>query len=274
MLAGPSRSIVAEIHRAYHIFDAPLSMISNAPDSTISSTALRRRWWQFSLLNLLLVAVIVCVTAAYYGTRKELEQSKRELALQQNESKSLRDQLGILDVGDESKIYLQARPSDYNSDQFHWRWRIHLPKLPPGTNWSFANRIGRVESQGFETRGGGGGGGSTRLEGQFDLDIHVERYLDGSAWLSLTAKGNGHGFDSDHRLSEEEVQSLRRLASRGGIQIAGRKLIVATADQPLELVRISSNDKPGEQIGLLIFLKQDDRRDKSTSKQIEQRSED
>jgi cell division protein FtsL len=241
----------------------PENMAANAPAAVANSTVSRRRWWQFSLLNLLLVAVIVCVTAAYYGSRQELEQAKREVASTQQEIKELRDQIGILDVSDESKIYLRARKSLFDQDPFHWRWRVHLPKLPAGLNWHFDYRVGKVESKGFDVRGGGGGG--SNLEGQFDLDATFERHLDGSAWLSVRAHGTRRGFETNVRVSEEDAQSLQRLGDRGA-KVAGRKLVVASADERLELLRIVSTEKPGEQSGLLIFLERHMPPDKSNGK--------
>ena len=241
----------------------PENMAANAPAAVGNSTASRRQWWQFSLLNLLLVAVIVCVIAAYYGSRQELEQAKRETANQKLEIKELRDQIGVLDVSDESKIYLRVRKIPDDLDPFHWRWRVHLPKLPAGSYWQFEYRVGKVESKGFDVQSGGGGG--ARLEGQFDLDATFERHLDGSAWLSLRAQGTGRGFGTNLRLSEEDAQSLRRLGDRSA-QVAGGKLVAASADERLELLRIVSTDKPGEQTGLLISLEKQTPTDKATRK--------
>lgn len=236
-------------------------MAANAPAAVANSTASRRQWWQFSLLNLLLVAVIVCVTAAYYGSRQELEQAKRETASQKLEIKELRDQIGVLDISDESKIYLRARKIPDDLDPFHWRWRVHLPKLPAGSYWQFECLVGKVESKGFDVPTKGAGG--ARQDGQFDLDATFQRHLDGSAWLSLRAQGTGGGFGTNIRLSEEDAQSLRRLGDRGA-KVAGGKLVVASADERLELLRIVSTDKPGEQTGLLILLEKQTPSDKST----------
>ena len=64
------------------------------------------RWWQFSLGTLLLVALLACVGAAYFGAQTQfLRATKQNLELQEANSQLMKDR-GILSVADESKILL------------------------------------------------------------------------------------------------------------------------------------------------------------------------
>jgi len=249
--------MVAEIPRSID----PARSNSMSRNSSAAATNFARptsRWWQFSLLNLLLVAVIVCVLAGYFGSRQEMAQANRKVQEQKLEIDDLREQIGIIPVEDESKILVQARSNPFDEDPFHWRWRVHLPQLPAGESWVFMIQKGDLQDSNVDPLLTGVG--SRQLSGQIDLDVVVERDLDGSAKLSLTGQGRRRGIESSTPLSEEEVQSLRRLVQQRSVQIAGRTLVVASLEEKVELLRIAPTEQTGEKSGLLIYLERSNKR--------------
>jgi hypothetical protein len=221
-----------------------------------ASQSRSRTWWQFSLLNLLLVAVIACVAAAYFGSRHELENVKRANSTQRAELEELRKKIGVLAVVDDSKLYLQAHQDPFEENMFHWRWRAHLPTLPPTSQWVFKSQLGNVEPTGFGKPMSAVS--SQLIDGQFDVDATIERQLDGSARLSIFARGSRRGLGGNVRLSEEDLKSLRALVNRGATRMSGKRLLVTSPSDRLEFLRIPSSDRPGEQTGLLIWLERID----------------
>jgi AraC-like DNA-binding protein len=70
---------------------------SASPQSMTSEVAPlgRRRWWQFSLLSLLLLFVIACLIAGYVGQSRRMEEARREIARRDETIKRLRQELGL-----------------------------------------------------------------------------------------------------------------------------------------------------------------------------------
>jgi len=100
---------------------------------TAQSQPPRRRWrWQFSLFTLLMVVIFTCVIAAYLGTARRLEEANATVARQQAELKArdeqiarLEAELGKLSIKDPTKVHILTLPS---KEDWHFRWRIYLPK--------------------------------------------------------------------------------------------------------------------------------------------------
>lgn len=231
-------------------------MTDEAPNTAPNRMTPRRRWWQFSLLNLMLVSVIVCVTAAYLRSRQEILEERQAMQLEHakhdarlGEIKKLQDRLGILTVTDKSKVHIKARLQD-NNDRFQWRWRIYLPQ--EAEEWRFVLSLGTVKKEGFDL---------SRLRevharpgGQVDVDLSIERSLGDSRRMYLTVRGDDYSNSLTNELPEKDLQSLLRSIRTKGITQSGQKLQAERADEPVELLRIVSTDSPEVERGLLFFL--------------------
>ena len=80
----------------------------------------RRRFTRFSLLSLMLLTGLICVSASHFRLTAEVNQLK----LTNNE---LRTELGYLVIDDPEKAYLRSLES---LEALKWRFRVYLP---PGT---------------------------------------------------------------------------------------------------------------------------------------------
>ncbi len=240
------------------------AMANELSDSEERRKAPRRRWWQFSLLNLILVSVIVCVTAAYLRSRQEIlderqamqgERAKHDARL--GEIKKLRDRLGILAVTDKSKVHIKARLQD-NGNRFQWRWRIYLPE--EAEEWRFVLSLGTVKNEGFDVLRRSHV--SARPGGQVDVEFSIERGLGGSLRKYMTVRGEDYSSTEWGVVLEEEMQSLLSSIRTKGISRSGQKLQAERADEPVELLRVVSTDTPEVEKGLLFFLERVPKRGK------------
>jgi hypothetical protein len=232
------------------------SMDNAAHDSDPRGTTPRRRWWQFSLLNLLLVAVIVCVVAAFLRSKQELSDERRAMQIERGkhqarlgEIKKLQDRLGNLTVADKSKVYIKARPQNTEM-RFQWRWRIYLPQGPE--KWNFVLSVGEIKKDGFEVQRPVYISG--RPGGQVDAEFSIERGLEGSLRTNLAVRGDDYSTERHGVILEEDLQSLLRSVRTKGISQGGLKLQAEPADGPVELLRVVSTNTPQVETGLLFFL--------------------
>jgi len=76
------------------------------------------RRFRFSILTILLVTAIVGLSLAYFRSRSELLDTQAEL-------NQVRTNYQLLDIQDESRIYV--KPLRTPADKM-WQWRVHLPE--------------------------------------------------------------------------------------------------------------------------------------------------
>jgi hypothetical protein len=70
----------------------------------------------FSLLTLLLVSSLVCVSVSHWRTSRDLVQTRREL-------RGIREEHGYLNIDDRSQVHFAALKTELPG----WKWRIYLP---------------------------------------------------------------------------------------------------------------------------------------------------
>lgn len=226
------------------------------------------RWrWQFSLFTLLLVAIIACVVAAYFGTAWRLaeagttiERQKTELAVRDAEIVKLSAELGKLTIQDRSKVHILALPS---KEDWHWRWRIYLP---PGKTWKITEALGpKVPLQGFDmSQLPHSSSSGSHSDGEFTAEVWLERDLNGELQLKQRFGGTGSG----HGISAEVAKRLLEGGSRSS-HSAGMfsKTELHDPAGPIELLRLhkyvyiqqpdgsaTSSDKP--EFGMLLFFEE------------------
>jgi hypothetical protein len=214
----------------------------------------RRRWWQFSILNLILVTVIVCVTAAYLRSRQEIIEQRQAMQVERAkhdarlaEIKRLKDQFGYLTVTDKTKLYIQARP---NEGEFHWRWRIYLPS--DAEKWNFVLASGKVRSDGFDAQRWDHV--PARRDSQVDVELSIERVFSGSLRRHITVRGDDFSSTRTGVVLEEDLQSLLSSIRTKGVSQRGLSLLELSADEPVALLRVVSTDTPVVEKGLIFFV--------------------
>lgn len=116
----------------------------------------RPRPFQFSLANLILVAVMCCAVAGYIGERLYVrglqarliaeKQRTREAELEavrlQRELEIARNRLGKLTISDSNAIYVMALPT---TEDYVWKWKVYLPKRK---GWRIATRQANFQRKG------------------------------------------------------------------------------------------------------------------------------
>ncbi len=217
--------------------------------STFLSQPHRIRWWQFSLGTLLLLALLVCVGAAYWGTQSRLLVASRQNQQLLDANKQLMEERGILDVADPSQIVLEYRGKSQDPEVLRWKWRVHFPER----NWRFACEIGPIEKTGHQHLP------TKQIQTYFsgpsaqrNLELTVLRDLDSRPVLVF--KPGVYGGDVRMPLTEEEFESLRRLDHPRKSQPKGRPLQVLPPDTRVEIMRIVANDSELERTGLLVYF--------------------
>ena len=209
----------------------------------------RLRWWQFSLGTLLLLALLACVGAAYWGTQSRfliLARQNQQLA---DANKQLMEERGILDVADPSQVVLEYRGRSKDPEVMRWKWRAHFP----AQNWRLRCEIGPIEKAGFQHLQTNRA--QTYIFGpaaQRNYELIIQRDLDSRPVLIF--KTGLNGGDVRMSLTEEEFASLRRLDNPHKSQPKGRPQKVLPPEATVEFIRIVANDNELEKTGLLIYF--------------------
>lgn len=113
---------------------------------------------RISLLTALLLMTIV-------GMAIIIVRQWRELTPMRVEVQQLRDQVGILTIGDPEKVHAISIPSDTDGV---WKWRIYVPK---GQQANIIGRWGRVSTTGYP-----GGGTQSRVgDGEQVITLTVKK---------------------------------------------------------------------------------------------------
>jgi hypothetical protein len=180
-----------------------------------------RRWrfGQFSLVSLLLLAVIGCLVGAYLGERRKLHRADTTIAEKDAQIRQYRIDLGILDeepnvltIGDPNLIHVRQLPS---FDRWQWRWRIYLP---PGKRWKLMKTQGETwDDERHEFRGSGSGS-TVDDSGEVTLTAQITRDLDGKAQLRLRWFRRGSGTwipDGGLTLLQSQGKAKRTIHTAG-----------------------------------------------------------
>jgi hypothetical protein len=114
----------------------------NAEVATLPSNprAPVRRWWQFSLVTLLLLAVIAALAVGYCAAAKRLAEAQRELQQANRAIADFRAELGYFEVDDPKMVYMRAAPT---LGDLSWKWRVYLPA---GRKWAVLFGVGQLSS--------------------------------------------------------------------------------------------------------------------------------
>lgn len=194
-----------------------------------------RGWGQFSLVSLLLLAVIGCLVGAYLGEQRQRKQTEERLRAKEAENRQYRIDLGIIDdyrhnllvINDPKSVHVRCLPTH---EEMHWRIRVYLP---PHKKW----RLGMGHGEGWDAAHGryGLGGAYTDLKesGELTFDTKIARSLDGRLKLEMFWGGSGFGTS----LPDASLAILQSSAGRT-VHLAGVKAQEThAAEGRIELVR-------------------------------------
>lgn len=166
---------------------ATLETSPAAPTAAPPPAPRRRRFWQFSLLSLLLLATIGCLIGAWLGERRQRRETEERLKAKEAEIRQYRIDLGLLDdmpgmlvVSDPQQVHIRRLPSSDPMTQ--WRWRLYLP---PGKRWLLGTSQGEEWD---ETRGdfrGSSGGTNFDERGEIILEARLERDAEGKTHVRM-----------------------------------------------------------------------------------------
>ena len=156
----------------------------------------RRRFWQFSLFSLCLLAGIGCLIGAWLGERRQRRETEERLKAKEAENRQYRIDLGILDdepgvlvVGDPTLVHVRKLPSFDASRP--WRWRVYLPA---GKQWRLGTSQGEELDEGSGDFGGGKRGANFDERGEITLAGNIDRKEDGRAQVRLRWGARGTSF--------------------------------------------------------------------------------
>ena len=139
-------------------------------DDTIPTTPRRKRF-QFSLLTLLLVVVMLGAIMGFWFAQRETNRLRAE-------NRQLREELGVLAVGDPAKFYARALVVN---DNLKWRWRIYFPNR---RSYRINLQTARIDDFG---RPSGSGSSTTFLaeKGEYAIELEARKISPGHVELHL-----------------------------------------------------------------------------------------
>jgi hypothetical protein len=193
----------------------------------------RRGWGQFSLVSLLLLAVVGCLVGAYLGERRQRKETEEQLRAIVAENRQYRIDLGIVDdnqrsllvINDSKAVHVRCLPTH---EEMRWRFRVYLP---PHKRWRLC--MGRGAR--WDAANGYDGPAFTELReaGELTFDTKIARDLDGQLKLEMFWGNRGFGTQIP-----DTALPILRSPSKRTVHLAGVKGQETHAAQGrIELVR-------------------------------------
>ena len=171
------------------------AMSDPSPAVATPAPSHRRGWGQFSLVSLLLLAVMGCLVGAYLGEKRQRHETEERLRAKEAENRQYRIDLGIVDdnqhsflvISDPKAVHVRCLPTH---EEMHWRLRVYLP---PDKKWRLC--MGHGETWGTANFRYDRGGAFTELRksGELTFDTKIARNLDGKLQLETFWGSSGFG---------------------------------------------------------------------------------
>ena len=200
------------------------------PDCAAPSTKVvagGRRGLRISLAWLLTAMACLAVVVSHVSTSWRLQTAQQTIARQQAELRTLRDELGVLEVSDHTKVHvLFVRQQEDKA----WRWRVYLPPGRYQMKWAIDDipRDGlpsNWEAQDIQRIG--------QLDSALAVDVLLRRAADGK-WHWFLRHPHGElkrEVPADHVL----VSPTQPVAIEN--ELHGRPLEMSDPREPLVLFR-------------------------------------
>jgi hypothetical protein len=170
----------------------------------------------------------VLIVTAFIACGITIWQLQREVGPLRAEVRRLRDEVGFLDVEDQSKVHaIQVR----TTDELTWKWRLWIP---PGRRYALRVDGGMIPKTGFPTEGGTIG---IYDAGEMWVEYQVKKDPKSGTWHGqmVTAKGAVGGGEQkwiewgSRTGSGEGVGNSTRVAPADEILVLGRHYYSRTA---------------------------------------------
>ncbi len=236
---------------------------THAPNPPSGLSPVRRRFWQFSLMNMLLVAVIFGFGIAHFTLSQKLFDTQRQLREEQIKQDSqqwqinrLQAELGVITVTEPTKVHLLLLNT---GDTHHWKWRVYWP--PANSSCSLNLAVGKIPAKGFDVKPVGTC--TFGISGQMTVEAFMRRYSEGKHVFVVQVPGRE--LKINYKLTDEQADDLSHGTS---VHLAGVGTTeVVSQPGPIELLRdrIPQPDpnRPGSSIydggepsfGVLLWLK-------------------
>ena len=245
--------------------------MTTAPASASETRPPRRRGWgQFSLVSLLLLAVIGCLVGAYIAEMRRRQAAEEVLRQKDAEIRQNRIDLGLLDdqpnvltITDPSKVHIRQLPS--GEPRTNWRWRIYLP---PGTRWQQRIDQGEKWDEERQSFNGSGSGTDVGRTGEFTLEGWLERGIDGRAMLRFR-RGTGESgtwvpdagltilqADGKRTFVVAGQQAQESFDARGRIELFRHHVHIADGQPLPEGTTLPGRLEPSREYGFSISLQE------------------
>jgi len=248
--------------------------LNASPATTPAPTAApvkapRRRFWQFSLFSLCLLAGIGCLVGAWLGERRQRRETEERLKAKEAENRQYRIDLGLLDdrpgmlvVDDPKQVHIRMLPSP---EPRQWRWRLYLP---PGKHWRLASDQGEAWDVTAGRLQGGGGRTSFDDRGEITLEARIERAEDGRAYVKIRWGDRGFGAgirEPGMRVLESNGQRSMSIAGHpkqesfppsGRIELLRWHVAQQDGDNQLDVLTPVGQQIPPRSYGISIYLEE------------------
>jgi hypothetical protein len=210
--------------------------VSATPASAIETRPPRRRGWgQYSLVSLLLLAVIGCLVGGYIAEMRRRQAAEALVREKDAEIRQNRIDLGLLDdqpnvltITDPTKVHIRQLPS-YDPTE-SWRWRVYLP---PGKSWSLFKTQGKFWDTARKQFGESVLASELDQSGEFTLEGNLQRGSEGKAMLLL----KWGKFGSSMPIPDAGIDILKAQGNRT-FAIAGAKAQATfSPEERIELLR-------------------------------------
>jgi len=227
---------------------------------------------------LLLLALVACVVAAYWGelnrrqaAEHKLEQLQRDEEVRRRGSAAAPPRLEteVLRISDREQVHIKAMPPSVAArDMKGWRWRVYLPANKQW--WLYVSQGEEWDASLGKYRDGSVSGSQIKAEGELELFGCLSSDFEAGRWIQNWMAGGSQAA----RLSDAGLAALRapgettrvltgdldqesspiRPASHGRIQLFRWHKVLdpdAAADAAKSL---PGRDKPPKEYGFSIYL--------------------
>ena len=237
---------------------------THASNPNSDTPPVSRRFWQFSIMNMLLVAVIFGFGIAHFTLSQKLFDTQRQLRegqiqqdAQQWQINRLQAELGVITVTEPTKVHLLSLVTQ---DTHHWKWRVYWP---PGSSLCSLNlAVGKIPAKGFDVKPKGTC--NFGMSGQMTVEAFMRHDSEGKN--VFTVQVPGRELKINYKLTDQQADDLSHgttVAIGGG----GGTTEVVSKPGPIELLRDRipqpDPDRPGSltydggepSFGVLLWLK-------------------
>jgi hypothetical protein len=146
---------------------------------------------RFSMLTLLLLVTLSCVSVSHWLTSQRLTRMQLEMAEQRRIVRNLNEDLGNLTIDDPDDVHVIATDHVRTADRhgelpLRIGWKLHLPKQ---TSWQVCWSVGDVPMSGMPRETDGTLALDTGLDSECQIGVSLT-HSGSTGWLATVSNGN------------------------------------------------------------------------------------